>query len=72
MASTEAMRETGGSLMFVGLAVWVVDLLVVFFLPAAVKVGREPQFLGVIVALGILGLLLMGFGYSARSESSEE
>jgi uncharacterized BrkB/YihY/UPF0761 family membrane protein len=72
MASTEALHETGGSLMFVGLALWVVDLLVIFFLPAAAKVGRHPEFLGAIVSLALIGLIAMAVGYRARQNSNEE
>ena len=62
----QGRHETGGSLMFIGLAVWVADLLVVFFLPAGMKMGRETMFLSVIVALALLGALLMVVGYMMR------
>ena len=42
MADADNKREAGASLMFVGLSVVVVDLLVVFFLPAAVKLAGIP------------------------------
>src|ERR1041385_8205147 len=41
MADTAEMRECGGTLMFIGLAVWVADLLVVFFLPAGIRAGMH-------------------------------
>lgn len=62
----QGRRETGGSLIFIGLAVWVAGLLVVFFLPAGMKMGRETMFISVIAALGMLGLLLMILGYMMR------
>ena len=59
-------RETGAILMFIALAVWVAGLLVVFFLPAGMKPGRELMFFSVIAGLGMLGLLLMILGYLMR------
>ncbi len=58
--------------MFIGLGFWVADLLVVFFLPAAIKLGRYSGFLSVIVGLAVLGLILMIWGYVTRGKSSEE
>ena len=43
MAATLEKRETGTSLMFIGLAFWVVSLLVLFFLPAGIKVGHHLE-----------------------------
>ena len=51
----ESRRETGTSLMFIGLAIWVADALVAFFFPAAVKIGRQGTFLSVILVLAICG-----------------
>ena len=62
----QGRRETGASLMFIGLAVWVAGLLVLFFLPAGMKMGRENMFFAVIAALGFLGALLMILGYMMR------
>ena len=67
----QGRRETGASLMFVGLAVWVAGLLVLFFLPAGMKMGRETMFISVIAALGILGLVLMILGYMMRGQPDE-
>lgn len=62
----EGRRETGGSLMFIGLSVWVAGLLVLFYLPAGMKMGRETMFIAVIAALGFLGALLIILGYMMR------
>jgi len=62
----QGKRETGASLMFIGLAVWVAGLLVVFFLPAGMKMGRETMFFAVIAGLGMLGALLIILGYMMR------
>ena len=47
----QGRRETGASLMFIALAVWVAGLLVLFFLPAGMKMGRETMFYAVIAGL---------------------
>jgi len=72
MTGIEEKRETGASLIFLGLAVWVVDFLVVFFLPSGIKLGRYGTFLGIIIAMGVLGLVLLIIGYKARGKSSAE
>lgn len=72
MTSLEEKRETGASLILAGLAVWVVDFLVVFFLPAGIKLGRYATFLGIIITMGVLGLALLIIGYKARGKSSAE
>jgi hypothetical protein len=66
MADLEARREMGTSLMFMGLAVWVGDLLVLFFLPAGLKLGRHELFFGIIAILFALGAFLMLSGYLQR------
>ena len=72
MRSTEEKTETGTSLMFIGLAVWVADLLVIFFWPAVVKLGRTGTFAGLIAFLGVLGLVLMIVGYKTRGQQGPE
>jgi Na+-driven multidrug efflux pump len=72
MTGIEEKRETGASLIFLGLAVWVVDFLVVFFLPSGIKLGRYGTFLGIIIAMGVLGLVLLIIGYKARGKPSAE
>jgi hypothetical protein len=71
MANAEIRRETGASLMFIGLAVWVVDLLVLFFLPAAMKLGRQGSFTSILTVLFALGFCLIVFGYTARGKADE-
>ena len=66
MSVADDKRESGTSLMFMGVALWVADLLVVFFLPAGVKLGSQGHFLGIIAVIGVLGLLLLVAGYSRR------
>lgn len=70
--ANESKRETGASLMFIGLAVWVADLLVIFFLPAGVKIGHRATFVSIILILAVAGLILGMTGYSKCRKSSEE
>jgi len=72
MTAIEEKRETGASLIVLGLGVWVVDFLVLFFLPSGFKLGRQMTFLGIIIAMGVLGLALLVIGYKARGKSSAE
>jgi Na+-driven multidrug efflux pump len=72
MTAIEEKRETGASLILLGLGVWVVDFLVVFFLPSGIKLGRYATFLGIIIAMGVLGLVLLIIGYKTRGRSSAE
>ena len=64
MADVQVRQEYGGALIFVGLALWVADLLVVFYLPASVKVGYHSTFVGIIVVMAIAGLMLLIRGYT--------
>jgi Na+-driven multidrug efflux pump len=72
MTTPQEKRETGASLMLVGLGVWVVDFLVIFFLPSGIKLGRYGTFLGIIIGLGVLGLVLVIIGYRERGKSSAD
>ena len=72
MADLEERRERAASLMFIGLALWVADLLVVFYLPASVKLGRHATFLAIIVVLATLGFISMLTGYMRRASTGPE
>ena len=72
MADPELKRETGASLMFLGVGVWVMGLLVVFFLPSASKSGSYRTFLDIIITMGVLGLVLLIVGYRIRGKSRAE
>jgi hypothetical protein len=66
MSVTDDKRESGTSLMFMAVAVWVSDLLVVFFLPAGFRLGSQGTFFSIMGIVGVLGLLLLIAGYSRR------
>ncbi len=67
----QSKRENGTSLMFIGLALWVADALVVFFLPASVRLGSQRIFVTAILALAALGLALMASGNLMRGNPEE-
>ena len=71
MVDAEEKREKGSTLMFTGLAVWVAGLLVLFFLPAGVRLGQQGRFASILIALGLLGAVLMGWGWWTRRGTSE-
>jgi hypothetical protein len=54
--------------MFVGLSVWVAGLLVLFFLPAATRIGYQGRFALILGVLGTLGAALMAYGWWMRRE----
>lgn len=64
-------QETGTALMFIGLAILVADLLVVFFLPSGYKVGRQSTFLAIIIVLALLGLIFLLTGYRKRGRAED-
>ena len=72
MVDLEERRETGATLMFIGVGIWIMDFLVVFFLPSASKSGTSRTFLEIIVTMGVLGLALLIVGYRMRGKSRAE
>jgi hypothetical protein len=69
MTDMAERRERGSSLMFIGLAVWIADLLVVFFLPAGIRAGMHAGFTAIILVLAVIGLALMISGSRMRGGS---
>lgn len=67
----QSKKETGASLMFIGLAIWVADALVLFFLPASVKVGGRFSWLTSITVLALMGLTLLVVGFMMRGNADE-
>jgi general stress protein CsbA len=67
----QSKKETGASLMFIGLAIWVADALVLFFLPASVKMGGRFTWLIAITALALMGFTLLVVGYMMRGKVEE-
>jgi hypothetical protein len=67
----QSKKETGASLMFIGLAIWVADALVLFFLPASVKMGGRFTWLTAIMVLALMGLTLLVVGYVMRGKAEQ-
>lgn len=72
ITNTEKRQETGTSLMVIGLGVWLADLLVIFFLPAGMKLGRYAGFITIVVGLAVLGLILMVTGFRRRGKADTD
>ena len=69
MPSKEQSRETGTAYMVVGWVLVLFALLVMFFEPAALKLG-QLRFGIIAAALVIVGLLLNIYGYRLKRRSS--
>ena len=67
MPSSEEKREIGSALMVIGWVVMLFAFLVMFFHPAAVKLG-ETRFEIIAGALVIVGLLLNVIGVRVRAQ----
>ena len=68
MPSHEENRETGRALMVVGWILVLFAMLVMFFQPAALKLG-QTRFGVIAVALVVVGLMLNFYGYRLKRRS---
>jgi len=68
MSSSEEKREIGSALMVVGWVVILFAFLVMFYHPAAVKLG-ETRFEIIAAALVIIGLVLNVIGVRVRAQN---
>ena len=68
MPSKEETRESGRAYMVVGWILVLFALLVVFFEPAAIKLG-QTRFGIIAVAMVVVGVLLNIYGYRLRRRS---
>jgi NADH:ubiquinone oxidoreductase subunit 3 (subunit A) len=68
MPSQEESRESGRAFMVVGWVVVLFALLVMFFAPAAIKLG-QLRFELIAGAMVVVGLLLNIYGYRLRRRS---
>jgi NADH:ubiquinone oxidoreductase subunit 3 (subunit A) len=68
MASHEETRESGRAFMVIGWVLVLFALLVVFFEPAALRLGQS-RFGIIAVAMVLAGLLLNLYGYRLRRRS---
>ncbi len=67
--SSSDKRENAGAMAVIGLALLVVDLLVIFFAPVSGKVGRGSVFMALIVVLAVIGLGLVIIGRMQRNRA---
>jgi len=65
----EVLREKGLSLEVIGGMAWFFDFLILFFLPAGVKLGHETGFVAIMLALFLLGAALIVTGYMMRARA---
>ncbi len=63
----EERQESGAALTIIGVILWAFDVLIFFFLPAAVKVGYHRAFLAIMAVLAAVGLLLIIIGMRRRA-----
>ncbi|MGZ4839498.1 MAG: hypothetical protein ACXVZR_13190 [Terriglobales bacterium] len=71
-ADVEEVREKGLSLEVIGGMLWFFDFLILFFLPAGLKLGHKATFLTLMVVLGVLGLALFVCGLVIRARAEVE
>ncbi len=72
MIDAQAQNEKASGLILAGWMACLFDALVLFFLPAAVRLGHQVTFLvimGVLLAVG-LGLFVLGYSIRRRMESN--
>jgi DMSO reductase anchor subunit len=65
--STEEVREKGLSLEIIGGMVLFFDVLILFFLPAGLKLGHKTVFLAVMAAVAVIGAVLIAYGLLVRA-----
>ena len=68
-ADAEEVREKGLSLEVIGGMLWFFDFLILFFLPAGLKLGHKAAVLTLMIALGLLGLVLFVSGVVIRARA---
>jgi len=66
--STEERRENGLSLMVIGFMLWFFDLLILFFMPAGVRLGHPRPFQVLIASAFVAGVVLIASGRYLRKQ----
>ena len=64
--SSEERRENGLSLMLTGFMLWFFDLLILFFMPAGVRLGHPRPFEILIASGFVAGLIFLFLGRYLR------
>jgi hypothetical protein len=65
--STDEVKEKGLSLEIIGGMVLFFDVLILFFLPAGLKLGQKTVFLAVMAAIAVVGAALIAYGLLVRA-----
>ncbi|HWR17818.1 MAG TPA: hypothetical protein VN577_23515 [Terriglobales bacterium] len=66
--NSEQRRETGLSLIVIGVMLWCFDALVFFMLPSGTKLGYQRPFAIIILTVLFAGLAMVGLGLHLRRE----
>ena len=69
VTTAEEKNETGLSLEVIGGIIWFFDFLVLFFLPAGLKLGHQTGFAAVMGVLALAGLVLVVAGIWVRMKA---
>ena len=64
--SSEERREIGLSLMLIGFVLWFFDLLILFFMPAGVRLGYARSFEALMASVFVAGVLVIAVGRHMR------
>lgn len=65
-SSSEERRENGLSLILIGFMLWFFDLLIVFFMPAGVRLGHPRPFQILIASAFVAGAMVIAIGRHLR------
>lgn len=68
-ADAYEVREKGLSLEVIGGMIWFFDFLILFFLPAGLKLGHKSAFAVLMTVLAATGLVLIVSGYVIRAKA---
>jgi hypothetical protein len=66
--SSEERREIGMSLMVIGFILWFFDLLILFFMPAGVRLGYSRPFEILMAAMFVGGVIFVLVGRYLRKQ----
>ena len=71
-AGAEEKKETGLSLELIGAMVLFFDFLVLFFLPAGLKLGQRVGFSAVLIVIAFVAFGLVVWGHVIKVRASRE
>jgi uncharacterized membrane-anchored protein len=66
--NSEERHEKGLSLIVIGFLLWFFDALILFFMPAGVRLGERRPFALLIVSAFVAGAVVMAFGWYLHRE----